>query len=162
MRKVIFLVVLLCITALNLTAGEADKAMDELIKCEVETAVSMLKAINAKHLNGDMTLDEAKKLGADLLRDLRYGKDGYFWADTFEGVNVVLYGKEDVEGKNRWEAQDTKGNYFIKEISKAGRTGGGYVEYWFPKLKDSESIPKRSYALQFEPFEWVLGTGYYR
>ena len=102
MRKVIFLVVLLCITALNLTAGEADKAMDELIKCEVETAVSMLKAINAKHLNGDMTLDEAKKLGADLLRDLRYGKDGYFWADTFEGVNVVLYGKEDEEGKNRW------------------------------------------------------------
>ena len=65
-------------------------AQDLLIKSEVETAVSMLQAIYAKHQRGEMTLEKAKALGADLLRELRYGTDGYFWADTTEGINVVL------------------------------------------------------------------------
>jgi methyl-accepting chemotaxis protein len=37
----------------------------------------------------------------DLLRDMHYGTDGYFCADTKEGVNVVLYGRKDTEGRNR-------------------------------------------------------------
>ena len=29
-----------------------------------------------------------------MLRQIRYNKEGYFWADTYEGVNVVLLGKD--------------------------------------------------------------------
>jgi len=162
MRKIVIVLIILVINFINLTAGEIDKSKDFLIKCEVETAVSMLQAIFDKHQTGELNLYEAKKLGADLLRDLRYGKDGYFWADTIEGVNVVLYGRKDVEGINRLEAQDHKGNYFIKDILTAGIAGGGYIEYWFPKLKETEAVPKRSYSLLFKPFGWVIGTGYYR
>jgi methyl-accepting chemotaxis protein len=137
-------------------------AQDLLIKSEVETAVSMLQAIYAKHQRGEMTLEKAKALGADLLRELRYGTDGYFWADTTEGVNVVLYGRKDVEGKNRLEAKDIKGTYYIKEFLAKGKAGGGYFEYWFPKKGQTTAQPKRSYVLLFEPFGWVVGTGYYR
>ena len=160
-------VILLCSIALCLTAcAQSEKvkacpAMDLLIKSEVETAVSMLDAIHAKHKKGEMTMAQVKKLGADLLRDLRYGKDGYFWADTTEGVNVVLYGKKDVEGKNRLEAKDTKGKYFVKEFLEKGKNGG-FTEYWFPKLGEKKSQPKRSYVLLFKPFGWVIGSGYYR
>ena len=42
-------------------------AQDLLIKSEVETAVSMLGAINAKRQRGEMTMEKAKQLGADLL-----------------------------------------------------------------------------------------------
>ncbi len=73
--------------------GSSLAPQDELVKSEVETAVSMLKAIYEKHQRGELTLEQAEKLGADLLRELRYGTDGYFWADTTEGVNVVLYGR---------------------------------------------------------------------
>ena len=162
MSKIAVGLIVLVITFAHLTAGEIDAAKDMLIKCEVETAVSMLQAINAKHTAGEMTLDEVKKLGADLLRELRYGEDGYFWADTTEGVNVVLYGRQDVEGKNRLEAEDHHGNFYIKDILAAGVKGGGYVEYWFPRLGEKEAVPKRSYTLLFKPFGWVVGTGYYR
>jgi len=141
---------------------ENSSAMDLLIKSEVETAVSMLQVIFAKHQHGEMTLAAAKKLGADLLRELRYAKEGYFWADTEQGVNVVLYGRKDVEGKNRLEAKDPNGIYFIKEFLAKAETGGGYVDYWFPKKKESEPRPKRSYVQAFKPFGWVIGTGYYR
>ncbi len=137
-------------------------AQDLVIKNEVETAVSMLQAIFAKHHQGEMTLEQAKRMGADLLRELRYGTDGYFWADTIEGVNVVLYGRKDVEGRSRLENKDVKGNFYIKELIAKGTAGGGYVEYWFPKKGESRPQPKRSYALLFKPFGWVVGTGYYR
>ncbi|MCF7792537.1 MAG: cache domain-containing protein [Candidatus Cloacimonetes bacterium] len=159
--KKIFVVLLLLIGLANLSAAEVHKDKDMLIKCEVETAVSMLQTIYNKYEAGEMSIDKAKKLGADLLRDLRYGEDGYFWADTTEGVNVVLFGNKDVEGKNRLEAQDHHGNFFIKDLIAAGKKGGGYVEYWFPKLKQEEPVAKRSYALLFKPFSWVVGTGYY-
>jgi methyl-accepting chemotaxis protein len=109
-----------------------------------------------------MTLERAKELGAALLRNLRYGTDGYFWADTMTGVNVVLYGRTDVEGRNRLEDKDLKGAYYVKEFMVTGKAGGGYVEYWFTKKGETEPQPKRSYVLPFEPFGWVVGTGYYR
>lgn len=84
--------VVLCVSTLaHAEMSGNSAAQDLLIKREVETAVSMLQAIYAKHQQGEMTLEKAKKLGADLLRELRYGTGGYFWADTTEGVNVVLY-----------------------------------------------------------------------
>ncbi len=140
---------------------QAVNCQDILIKTQVETALSMLNAIYTKHKNGELTLEQAKHLGADLLRELRYGDDGYFWADTTDGVNVVLYGRKDVEGRNRLEDKDLKGTFYVKEFLAKGKAGGGYAEYWFPKKGKSVAQPKRSYVRLFEPFGWVIGTGYY-
>jgi len=134
---------------------------DFVIRTQVEAAVSMLAQINKMKEAGQFTEDQAKKLGADLLRELRYNIDGYFWADTEEGVNVVLYGTK-TEGTNRINFQDTKGSYIIQEIIAAAKhPGGGYTDYWFPKLGQTEAMMKRGYSLFFEPFGWSVGTGEY-
>jgi methyl-accepting chemotaxis protein len=170
MKRILITVctVLLSVASLCLPAGAEPKkqanpsAQDLLIKSEVETAVSMLQAIYVKHQHGEMTLEKAKKLGADLLRELRYGTDGYFWADTTEGVNVVLYGRKDVEGRNRLEDKDKKGTFYIKEFMAKAKAGGGYVDYLYSKRGQTAVQPKRSYVLLFKPFGWVVGSGYYR
>ena len=136
-------------------------SQDRLIKDEVGTAISMLQAVYAEHQRGKMTLEQAKELGANLLRDLRYGTEGYFWADTLAGVNVVLYGRKDVEGRNRLNAKDLKGTYYIRKFLATAKAGGGYVEYWFPKKGRRTAQPTRSYVALFEPFGWVVGSGYY-
>ncbi|EPY2271435.1 methyl-accepting chemotaxis protein [Clostridium sporogenes] len=131
------------------------------IQNEVESAISVLEGINKRYQKGELKLQEAKKLGADLLRDMRYGKEGYFWADTLEGINVVLLGK-DTEGKIRLEMQDAKGKYLIKEIIENGKKEeGGFTDYYFPKEGGNEALPKRSYSKLFKPFDWVIGTGNY-
>jgi methyl-accepting chemotaxis protein len=130
-------VVFLSVAFLGLSAGtQSEKqanlsAQDLLVKNEVETVVSMLQAIFTKHQQGAMTFEKAKELGADILRELRYGTDGYFWADTTEGVNVVLYGRKDVEGRNRIEDQDSRGTFYVKEFLAKAKAGGGYVDYLF-------------------------------
>jgi methyl-accepting chemotaxis protein len=142
------------------SSASAD-ARDELIKSEVQTAYSMLGALNAKVQSGALTLAQAKKIGADTLREMRYGTDGYFFADTSKGVNVVLPGQPDVEGTNRYNAQLAGVNY-VQQIIAAGLNGGGYTDYSFQKLGETNPAPKRAYSMYFAPFDWNIGTGYYK
>ena len=134
---------------------------DTQAKSEVQTATSMLQGLSDRQQRGELTLEQAKKQGAALLRGLKFSKDGYFWADTPDGTNVVYLGK-DVEGKNRLNLKDAKGKYPIQEIIKNGRQpDGGFTDYQFPRPGGPEAFPKRSYSLYFKPFDWVIGTGNY-
>ena len=68
-------------------------------------------------------------MGASLLRDLRYGEAGYFWADTYDGNCVVLLGSE-TEGTNRMETKDANGYEMVREIIRVGQEpDGGFVDY---------------------------------
>lgn len=84
-----------------------------------------------------MSLEKAKELGADLLRGLRYGNDGYFCADTAESVNVVLYGRTDVEGRNRLEDKDLKGMYYVVEFWQKGKPVAGMSSTGFRRKDKS-------------------------
>lgn len=137
------------------------QGFDDRVSQEVETVISLLNALYLKVEAGELSVDEAKELAAHQVRDMRYDGDGYFWVDTKEGINVVLLGKQEVEGKSRWDLQDSKGNYLIRNIIEVALDGGGYTEYWFPKQGGTEPLPKRSYSAYFKPFDWVVGTGNY-
>ena len=95
---------------------------DLLIKSEVETAASMLKRIAKLRDEGKLSEREADETARALLRDIRFGADGYFWADTKEGVNVVLLGGAS-EGKSRIDLKDVKGFELVKAIIAAGVVG---------------------------------------
>ncbi|WP_026852155.1 methyl-accepting chemotaxis protein [Geothrix fermentans] len=134
---------------------------DRRARLEVETAASMLKAIADRQEKGEIQAAEAKRLGADLLRGLRYDGDGYFWADTVDGLNTVHATQSNLEGKNRIDAVDLKGIPYMRNIIQAGVSGGGYSDYWFPKKGGSVALPKRAYSLLVPSFGWVIGTGNY-
>ena len=134
---------------------------DKLIKNETETAISMLDNIHKNTINNGGTLEEAKALAANVLRDLRYGEEGYYWADTSEGVNVVLLGNKEVEGTNRNALEDSYGTKFIQIIRENAMKGGGYTDYYFPKKGTDIPLLKRGYSLYYKPFDWVIGTGNY-
>ncbi len=134
---------------------------DSQSKYQVQNAYSMLEGINKRLEKKEITLDQAKKLGADQLRGLKYGDGGYFWADTEQGDNIVNNGAI-TEGTNRINTQDTNGKFLIKEIIANGmKDDGGFTDYWYPKKGETIALPKRSYSLEFKPFKWIIGTGNY-
>ena len=135
---------------------------DVTIKDQVGVVMSLLSEINDQYKAGVFaSLDEAKTVAAEEVRQMRYGDSGYFWVDTSNGTNVVLLGG-DSEGTNRMETTDGNGYQMVKEIIRvAVEEGGGYVDYVYPKEGETESSPKRSYSEYFEPFDWVVGTGNY-
>lgn len=169
---VILLVVLASAVSINNMNQVKDKALetidassrqsyDDSIKQQVSVVISLLSEIYDEYKAGAYTLDEAKKIAADEVRQMRYGDAGYFWIDQSDGTNVVLLGS-DTEGTNRMETQDAKGYQMVKEIIRvAVEDGGGYTDYVFPKVGETKPSPKRAYSEYFEPFDWVVGTGNY-
>lgn len=134
---------------------------DDSIKEQVGVVISLLSEINNEYKAGRYSLDEAKKIAADEIRQMRYGNGGYFWVDQSDGKNVVLLGSS-TEGTNRMNTKDADGYQMVKEIIRvAVQDGGGYTDYVFPKEGETESSPKRSYSEYFKPFDWVVGTGNY-
>ncbi|SDI63959.1 cache domain-containing protein, partial [Desulfosporosinus hippei] len=132
---------------------------DRTIMLQVQTAHSLVQDVYNSQQKGELTPEEAKKKAADLVRNLRFDGGNYFWVDTTEGINVVLLGR-DTEGKSRYEAKDSAGVSFVQEFIKNGtQVGGGYTDYTFAKPNETEALPKRSYTLLFEPYNWVIGTG---
>jgi methyl-accepting chemotaxis protein len=129
-------------------------------RTEVETAVSMLAAVDALAKKGIIKEKDSREIAMGLLRDIRYNKEGYLWADTPQGDNVVLYGSK-TEGTNRFGLKDAKGSFMVQEIIKAGMKGGGFTDYWFPKKGETEAKPKRGYSLYASSFNVVVGTGNY-
>ena len=136
---------------------------DQMIKNQVDNVLSLTKTYYDAYQAGTYSLEEAEKLAADQIRQLRYGDSGYFWVDTYDGVNVVLLGK-DTEGQNRLDMKDSNGFAMVKamiEGSKANPDAGYYENYYFTKEGETENQPKRSYTKVFDGFKWVIGTGNY-
>ncbi|MBE5834206.1 MAG: HAMP domain-containing protein [Butyrivibrio sp.] len=130
------------------------------LRHEVDVVYSLIDQIHEEQLAGIYTEEEAKLIAANFVRDLRYDNgDGYFWIDTSAGDNVVLLGR-DTEGTNRYNNIDPNGVYYIQEIINAGlQDGGGFAYFSFAKPNETEPLPKMSYSLYYEPYDWVIGTG---
>ena len=137
-----------------------NQQFDRSIKLQVETAASVVKGVYELQQRGQLPEAEARKRAADIIRNLRFDNDNYFWIDTTEGVNVVLLGR-DQEGKSRYDAKDAKGFTFVKDgfVANGLKEGGGYTDYWFAKPNQTEQLPKRAYTIVFKPYNWVIGTG---
>lgn len=130
------------------------------LKIETEAAIAAIKHVYDRQQKGELTEEQAKKEAAAIVRDMRYddGK-GYFWIDTYDGVNVVLLGR-DTEGKSRIDLVDPEGRHFIKDMIENGRKeGGGYTDLMFAKPNETTPLPKRNYTAMFAPYQWVVGTG---
>lgn len=129
---------------------------DDSIKEQVGVVISLLSEINNEYKSGKYTLDEAKKIAADEIRQMRYGNGGYFWVDQSDGKNIVLLGSS-TEGTNRMNTKDADGYQMVKEIIRvAVQDGGGYTDYVFPKEGETEPSPKRSYSEYFKLVPYML------
>ena len=135
--------------------------VERQLRTQTQTVISLVDSIHKRQQAGQLTEEQAKKQAADLVRDLRYeGDAGYFWIDTYEGVNVVLLGRSETEGKSRINLTDPQGRQFIKEMIETGRKqGGGFTDLMFAKPGETEPLPKRNYTVAYEPYKWVIGTG---
>ena len=134
---------------------------DNSIKNEVQIVITLLDSYNSDIQAGIYSKEEGMKLAAGKIRALRYGTDGYFWADQSDGTNVVLLGGS-TEGTNRMDTKDATGYKMVEDfITNSVKNGSYFCDYQYPKEGETEPKPKRAYTQYYEPFDWVIGTGNY-
>ncbi|MFT3783524.1 MAG: methyl-accepting chemotaxis protein [Nibricoccus sp.] len=87
-------------------------------------------------------------------------RSGYFFAYDFEGVRINVPTNKSQNGKNLIELTDAKGFRFVEALTRAGKQGGGFVEYDFDKPGKGVQ-PKLSYAMPVPGTDFLIGTGVY-
>ena len=129
---------------------------------QVQSAVSIVKALAAEVQKGTLTEAEAQSRAKATLRSIRYGKNDYIFVYKPDGENIVLGPRPDWEGKNLSNEKDANGLLFVRELVTAGlRDGGGFSEYMFARAGSTIPVAKLGYTLKADPWNWIVGTGVY-
>jgi methyl-accepting chemotaxis protein len=125
----------------------------------VNAAAKVVADYDGRVAAGKMSLAEAQAEAARVVGAMRWGTDGYFYIDRFDGINVLHLDPSFV-GTNRINLQDAHGNRLADLIALAQR-GGGFGRYYFPKPGGTEPAPKLIYSLGYQPWQWAIATGIY-
>ena len=105
---------------------------------------------------------EAQEKAKEILRNLEFGKDGYFFVYDYTGVNVAHPKKPQLEGKKLWNLQDSSGIYLIRSlIEEAKKPEGGYTNYIWDKPSENREVGKIGYSMGLDDWRWMVGTGLY-
>jgi methyl-accepting chemotaxis protein len=134
----------------------------ELMRTQVQTAISTLNFYYKKQVSGELTEAEAKKRAYEEVAALKYDPDGYFYA-LDKDINLVIHYDKSKVGKNYRGQPDNQGNLFREEQVKIGFAGGGSNEYYGskPGAGTAMNFRKAGYALPFNAWNIVVVTGLY-
>lgn len=131
-------------------------------KQELQQYVEMaVKSIMPYYHDDSLSDEHAKQIVAEKLSQLTYGVDGYFFVYNWKGDAIVLPYQPERIGVNWWEVEDVKGKKLLQELIRVGRAGGGFVDYLWHKPSTKEPLPKLSYAISLDKWQWMVGTGVY-
>ena len=136
---------------------------DSNIKNQVENVITLLDGIYKKQEDGQLTEEEAKQEAKDLIKNLRYNGEGYFWIDGIDATLIAHPILSEQEGNNRIDETDKNGNKLIQNIIKTATTNdeGGFNNFYFMKPGEDGVAPKRAYSKLFKPYGWIVSTGNY-
>lgn len=122
----------------------------------------------------DMVLKAAgvlESLGEEGLAAFNDPKGEFTWKDTY--VQVYNCEARQVVGhpnpkllsmppEQWWSVQDKKGNYLTRNLCEASKNPyGGWVEYWWPKMGETEASRKITFIIQVPKTPYQVSAGIY-
>ena len=124
----------------------------------VQSAVSIIRHYHYQSEIGVLTEAAAKAEALKVVSAIRFEDDNYIFAVDREG-NQIATGVPSLLGKNIMHLRDSNGVSFVKDLFKTARGGGGFVSYQWNNPDKNTTEPKTSYAVFFEPWGWMVGSG---
>ncbi|WP_413731061.1 methyl-accepting chemotaxis protein [Sodalis sp. RH22] len=104
---------------------------------------------------------EAQQRALQTIKNLRYGKTGYFTILNTQAqvimhpINAMLIGKGS-------DIADANGAYIFRDMVAVTRdNNAGYTAYVFPRPGETKPQPKIAYSIPWSPWGWIITTGLY-
>ena len=100
----------------------------------------------------------------DTLRLLRYENNkGYYFITHLDGTEILFADRPELEGQNMLKMVNSEGRYIVKGmLDVIQSTKEGFYDYaWSKPLESKDTFKKIAYVKLFEPFDWMIGTGFY-
>ncbi|WOD06653.1 cache domain-containing protein [Marinomonas sp. GJ51-6] len=109
----------------------------------------------------DMPGKEGMEDALALLYNYRFDNDiGYLFAYDGEG-NRIMSGSGVGVGGNFIDSKDKLGNFIVRNILTAAKSGEGFTTYYFPKKGETEPSAKYSYSLWIDKWNVAIATGFF-
>lgn len=132
------------------------------IRQHVEIARGVLEWAQSQESQGHMTREQAQQVAAQLVGQLRYDHDQYFWINDLQMRMVMHPTKPALNGTDVSDMKDPNGFPMFKAfVDVAQKDGHGFVKYQWPKPGNEQPLDKVSYVTGFKPWGWVIGSGSY-
>ncbi|SHO21518.1 Hypothetical methyl-accepting chemotaxis protein [Moritella viscosa] len=138
---------------------ERQKQISDAVKITQKIVQREITNAKAQNITQKQTLANVR----DILKHARYGDKNlsYFFIYDSKGINIADASNEKNQGQNRFSLKDKNGVLLIQELIKASQSGGGFVEYVYPKPGTDTLQPKLSYSAPITGTDWFIGTGVY-
>lgn len=147
---------------LDVLRSEMLRGYDALIQSATESIASEIQGVKNQVAAGVLTPEEGKLVAADIIRNAKYGKGGYFFVYDLKGMTIVLNGDKTVEGTSRFDLKDANGKLIVQDfINVVQKDGAGFSEYYYPKKGETTPLPKRAFVTLDKDYGWIIGTGNY-
>lgn len=106
--------------------------------------------------------DKSQQVVEDIFKDMLYnGDDGYFFIYDSKGIAIVQPQEPDRVGQDWWNFEGDNGDKVIQHLIKNALSGGGFYQYNWRKPSEDKDVPKMSYSIYSDKWQWMLGTGVY-
>ena len=146
---------------INKYEKESYKSKEIELRNHVEAAINTVKGIAQDPTF--VSLEEKQKVAKEVIKNMIYGEDGYFWINDSNHVLVMHAVKPEIVGKNMYDSKDPNGVMIYQEIVKVSnaKKEGGLVKYGWSKPGLDGVQPKFSYVIRYADWDWIIGTGAY-
>jgi methyl-accepting chemotaxis protein len=132
------------------------------LKHSAELALSVVTKLGDQAAAGTIPVAEAQKHAMELIRNMRYGEDGYFQIINSHPTDLMHPTRQEMNNKDVSDYQDSNGVYLFREmVAVVKRDGQGFTAYTAPKPGSTEYLPKIAYNIGYQPWDWILTTGLY-
>ena len=109
-----------------------------------------------------LTLEEAQKRTVLAIKNMRHKEHEGFWLLDSTAKMIVEPNKPELDGTDMSGYRDSHGKLaFVDMVNLCKAKGEGDIEYYFQKTGTDKPIKKIAYVQMFEPWGWILGTGFY-
>ncbi|MDV7104868.1 methyl-accepting chemotaxis protein [Vibrio sp. TH_r3] len=120
----------------------------------MEIVDSMMTSLTDKDASLEQVITELSKV--------KFGDTGYLFGYNSKGDRMMSGLSNSGIGKNFLHLQDQNNLYFVQEIIKQAKNGGGYTTYYFQKPgNNSAAQPKLTYSIYNAKLDLIVGTGFY-
>jgi PAS domain S-box-containing protein len=144
----------------NIMEGKKD-----MIAELTRSACSLLEAYQQEAEDGLIKADSARLLASEQLSRMRFGDESkdYFWIIDKQPLMIMHPYRPELVGKDLSNYQDSRGKLlFVESVRVVEESGSGFIDYmWQWKDDSTRIVPKLSHVMEFEAWNWIVGTGIY-
>ncbi|MDR7192524.1 methyl-accepting chemotaxis protein [Luteimonas terrae] len=155
-------IVALAVVAARIQYLDLNATRQAALRAQTEMAFGVIKQYAARAEAGDVDLATAQAGALDTLRVMQASEGVDYFFITDDSPRMLMHPlRDDLTGKPVGDVLSPDGKAIFPEFVRVAKAGGGFVDYTWAKAVEPDPVQKTSYAAEYAPWGWVVGTGVY-